>query len=344
MSLFLRFSLGAFFLSLVLLLPGCDPTAEPGLRVDGGEKNRIRFAILVDSLETPMRNHQVTLLDRLLDIRSGLDVTIYDGQGNPKLQTGQIAHALSQGATYLMVFPTEAVKLQQPLRDAVQQGAKVFAFTDQLPAESCTTAIFCPPRRLGEVAGDFVVAALKTKATDEGLPQVTGRVVQIRGDDSSPYANSIAEGFAAALSKEPGVVLVHDAPGYWSPTEATERAAEALRIQKNFDVIFAHNDIMALSISNALRAAQPEVRSNMLVLGLDGAFGKNAGMEFVRTEAFEASVYQPPLVDQAWKLVQEMLEDPAFQPQARYSVKPFVITTENVLSAAKHGLPEPVLE
>jgi ABC-type sugar transport system substrate-binding protein len=255
-----------------------------------------------------------------------------------------VREAIQARAAFLMVFPQDAAKLAPVLREAVAGGARVFVFSQDMPEDAGTSAIFTDERKLGQIAGEYVVSALKAKAQAEGLPVPTGRVVMLRGDDDNAACQRRAEGFLSALQPYPGIVLVHDAPADWNEKSAGDRAREALRIQKQFDVIYAQNDLMAAGAAEAAREISAEARDTMLILGTDGVPGKGTGVAMVINGELDATVYQPPLVDIAWREMQAMLDQPETAVRKRIQAKPFMITPENAARVQRVGLPEPVTE
>ena len=119
--------------------------------------------------------------------------------------------------------------------------------------------------------------------------------------------------------------------------------AEALRLQKTFDVVFAQSDIMAMAASNALKAIKDGPREQMLVLGVDGSVAKGGGIDMVIKGDIDATVYNPPMVDLGWKVLVRLLDDPSFKPKSRYELEPFVITPEKATTLSIHGVPSPAL-
>jgi ribose transport system substrate-binding protein len=249
--------------------------------------------------------------------------------------------AMQARAAFIMVFPQDAEKLTPTLREAVAAGVRVFVFSADLPEDACTCALFTDERQLGQMAGEYVVSALKTKAEAEGQPGPAGRVVLLRGDEESASSREGAEGFVRAMQPFPGIVLVHDAPADWSEKGGADRIREALRIQKRFDVIYAQNDLIAVGASKAVRESSAEARESMLILGTDGVPGKGAGVAMVISGELDATVYHPPLVDAAWPVMQSILDHSGTAIRKHIQVKPFIITPENAARIQRAGLPLP---
>lgn len=331
----------AFVIGISLVgFTGCKRT-EP----DAGPPRRaVRVAVLVESTIMPMRNYQTVLLERLIRMRPRTEVSTFVANDDAGVQTRQVREAVDGGAEVLMVFPKDAAALAAVLRDVMGRGVKVIAFSGGVPEDACTSAIFTDERKLGQIAGEHVVNALKTKAQEEGRPAPTGRVVMLRGDEEGQVSRLRAEGFVTAIQSVPGIVLVHDASANWNERNAADRTREALRIQKQFDVIYAQNDLIAAGASRTVREANADARETMLIVGTDGALGPGAGLDMVLKGEIEATLYQPPLVDLAWEQAQALIDTPGASVPKRTQVKPFMITPDNVLAIQEEGLPVPETE
>ncbi|HSI62555.1 MAG TPA: substrate-binding domain-containing protein [Candidatus Saccharimonadia bacterium] len=322
-----------------------DPQAQYDPAPARGKKDgRVQVAILADSLVMPLRNYQCALLERLIQTRPGMAVTRYSAGGDAALQARQIRTAQAAGAKFIVIFPQHASIIAPAMREALEGGVRVIALSADMPEDAFTAAVSCDERRLGAMAADFVVQALKAKAADEGLPVPTGRVVQLRGDDENNTATERAKGFMEALLNEPGVVLVHDAPAEWNDKNASARIQEALRLQKKFDVVYAHNDLMATGAAKHLRDTSVEVRESMLILGTDAVPGDHGGAGLVNKGVLDATFYHPPLVDVAWREIERMIEDLNYTPKKRQKVRPVLITPSNAADFEQQSLPLPLTE
>ena len=110
---------------------------------------------------------------------------------------------------------------------------------------------------------------------------------------------------------------------------------DAIRLQKQFDVVFAHNDAMALGAAEAAG----EMRENVLLIGVDGFMGADGGFTAVNNGDIDATIHQPLLVDLAWQIIRKKLAEPAFQPKPSYKLNPMAITPKDVDDIRRKGLP-----
>ncbi|WP_170156931.1 substrate-binding domain-containing protein [Roseimicrobium gellanilyticum] len=338
---------GLLFLCLMLLIsPSCkpkDPMEQYGAPPSREKDGRVKVAILADTVEIPLRNYQCALLERLARTRPGMAVMRYGAGGSAAEQARQVRDAQAEGAKFIVIFPLQESVVAPALRGAIAGGVQVIAMSAQLPEDAFTASISCDERRLGAMAADFIVQALRTKASDEGKPVPVGRVVQLRGDEGSASSER-ALGFSEALQREPGVVLVHDAPAQWNDKDAAARIQEALRLQKQFDVVYAHNDLMASGAAKQLRETSVETRESILVLGTDAVPGADGGASLVNKSVLDATIYHPPLVDVAWRDIERVLDDASQTLKKHQRVKPILITPSNAANFERQSLPKPQTE
>jgi ABC-type sugar transport system substrate-binding protein len=305
--------------------------------------DRKRIVVSAFDGREPMTYTRMRVLDRFAKMREGVEIAFWDAGGNSELQASQIQQELAKRPFAMFVLAQSQETVAAPLATAMAQKVSIIGLGCPLDESHCTTSIVVDEKKIGHLAGEFVCSSLKLKAEAEGRPETVGRVVQISGDLKSRAAQDRGLGFIEALSKSPGVRLVHDASANWDEKETPLRMAEALRLQKTFDVVFAQSDIMAMAASNALKAIKDGPREQMLVLGVDGSVAKGGGIDMVIKGDIDATVYNPPMVDLGWKVLVRLLDDPSFKPKSRYELEPFVITPEKATTLSIHGVPSPAL-
>lgn len=328
-----------------------EPAKEQGpdeellkLIMPGSEKGK-RKRIVVSAFDgrEPMTYTRMRVLDRFARMREGIEIVFWDATGNSELQSAQIQKELASHPFALFVIAQSQESIAEALAKAITQKVHVIGLGCPLDGQHSTTSIVVDEKKIGSLAGDFVCNALKRKAETEGRAEPVGRVVQISGDLHSRAAQERSAGFIEALSKSPGVRLVHDATANWDEKETQARITEALRLQKRFDVVFAQSDIMAQAVTATLKTQKDGPREQMLIIGVDGSVSKGGGVEMILKGQIDASVYNPPMVDLGWKILVRLLDDASFKPRSRYDLEPFVIAPEKATGLSIHGVPPPAL-
>ena len=123
--------------------------------------------------------------------------------------------------------------------------------------------------------------------------------------------------------------------------DAALQFKEALRLQKNIDAVYVHNDIMALGVSDA--AIELQIRDSLLIVGTDGIDGPGGGLEMLLKNQIDATVHQPLLTDFAWQIIEKMSKDPSFKPKVSYEIEPVAFTPRNREELKAKGLAVPSL-
>jgi len=272
---------------------------------------------------------------RLVAAQPRLTLRSHDAAGDPGLQTAQFAEALAARPFAILLDPVDPTALTLQVKAAVQAGILVIGLGDMASGLACHTVLSCDEAQLGKLAGQIALRALTLKAQEEGRTDITGRVVEIRGDDTTAACTARHNGFTAALQAAPGIIIVHDAPGGWTRQGGADRAKDAVRLQQNFDIIYAHNDLMALGAASVLGP----LRETTLIIGTDGFRGEEGGLTLVGNGDIDATVFQPLLVDFAWVLIKKKLDDPAFQPRPAYTLTPRSVMPKDVDDVRRGALP-----
>jgi ribose transport system substrate-binding protein len=299
-------------------------------------QNSIQTVVLLTAHgQRPYELFQSQYLARLVFLRQNFECQVFDANGDSRLQAKQFEEALRLKPVAIVLSPVEPDTLSPQVSDAVQSGILVIGLGESAATLPCSTHLQVDQKELGSQAGTLIIRALEHKAAEEGRKEVTGRIVELRGDEDSPISRARHDGCMEALQKLPGVILVHDAPAFWNQQGAKERTLEAIRLQHQFDVLYAHNDSMALGADNALG----ERRAEVLVLGCDGFLGEEGGLTLVNQGVIDATIHQPPLVDLAWQIILRRVADMRFAPKPSYSLSSTVITPKNVNDFLRDGPP-----
>ena len=150
-----------------------------------------------------------------------------------------------------------------------------------IEGDTYTTFIGADNREIGKAAGEFVAKILKGK----------GDVVEIKGLPGSPPARDRSEGFREAIAAFPDIHIVHDPVANWLREEAMAQMESALSAHEKIDLVYAHNDPMAMG---AFLAAKAKGRDGqMLFVGIDALPGLDGGRQAVADGKLSATFIYP---------------------------------------------------
>jgi len=318
--------------------PPAPAPPAPGLLAATGlaaKDERAEIILLLPDARIAMQEFQRNGLAMLVGRQTGYHLTTSDAAGSGTRQIEQFREAIAAKPSAIIVSPIDPPAVAALIVEAQTHGIIVIGLDKRMVNEGCASVVFTDQRKLGRLAADTVIEALKRKAAEEKRTEVTGRVIQLRGEADSYATNEIAEGFSEGLRTQSGVILVHDAPAEWSTEKATQCTTEAFNLQKNFDAIYAQSDAMAVGAAKAAETAGQ--RENIFIVGTDGLSGQKRGLELVRLGEIDASVVQPALVDLAFQIIRKMRSDKAFKPLPSYEIQPVVILPRNVDQMLRTG-------
>jgi len=301
-------------LAIVCLLAGCGTTKQAG-----GKKYLVAFSQCNNA--EPYRAAQNALMSKLFSEQHDVDLVIADAQQDNSKQVAQIEAFLRQKPDLLIVAPNERGPLTEVMGRAYKSGIPVICLERDIVEPNYTTYIKSDNRKIGEMAGNFIADYLKKKY---GIPR--GNIVELRGllgveGEINRYA-----GAHEVFSKYPGIKLVHEAVADWIQAKAKDRMTEALRAQPKIDVVYAHNDPMAVGAYLAARELGRE--KEMIFVGIDGLSGPGGGIQKVRDGVLAATFVYPLCVDKAVEIGSRILREPGFKPDKTYTMDSKLVTAE----------------
>ena len=119
----------------------------------------------------------------------------------------------------------------------------------------------------------------------------------------------------------------------WLQSLGKDRMTEVLSAVPNIDVVYAHNDPMAMG---AYLAAREKGRDKeMIFVGVDGLPGDAGGIKKVQEGLLAATFVYPLCVDKAVEIGTRILRDPKFKPEKVYMMDSKLVTAENAAQLAK---------
>ena len=268
----------------------------------------------------PYRAAQNGLLEELLAEREDIKLVIYDGQADAAKQISQIENAIRQKPSLLIVAPLQRDALTKVMGEAMAAGIPTICLERDIVKPNYTTYIKCDNRKIGQMAGQFIVDHLTEK---HGSPK--GTMVELQGMAAVEGAINRHAGAHDVLSKYPEIKVIHDVTANWMQDEANERMTEALNAHpEGIDVVYGHNDPMAYGAYLAAKSKGRE--KDMVFVGVDGL--DHEGAKYVKEGVLGASFVYPLCVDKALEVGLKMLEDPSFVPEKEYLMESRIIVGE----------------
>jgi len=306
--------------SACLLLPisiGCTTSPSTTAR---GRQFLVAFSQCNNA--EPYRAAQNALMTKLWAQHPDVKFVIGDAQQDDNKQIAQIETFIRQKPDLLIVAPNERAPLTGVMGNAMHAGIPVICLERDIMEPNYTTFVGADNRQIGGLAGQFVVDYLQKKF---GEPR--GNVVQIKGLLGVAGEIDRNDGAQKILSKYPGIKIVSDPVADWIQAKAKDRMTEALRANPHIDVVYAHNDPMAVGAYLAAKELGRE--REMIFVGVDGLGGPSGGIKKVQDGILAATFVYPLCVEKAVEIGNRMLHESQFRPDKTYVLPSTMITPAN---------------
>ncbi len=244
-----------------------------------------------------------------------MEVVYSDAQQDNSKQVADVETFLRQRIDLLIISPNEAKPLTAIVARAYNQGLPVIVLDRAIEGETYTCFIGADNREIGREAGEYTARLLNGK----------GDIVEIQGLPGSPPARDRGDGFHEAISKYPGLRVVHNPVANWLREEALTQMEIALKAQPHIDLVYAHNDPMAVGAYLAAKAAGRE--REMKFIGIDALPGPEGGVQEVLEGRLAATFVYPTCGKEAIETAHRILLGEAVPK--RITLKTALVTKEN---------------
>lgn len=225
-----------------------------------------------DDWRTKM-NEEV-MLEALL--HDDVEVEIRSAHDDSQKQINDIEYFLKKGVDVIVVAPNEAHALTPEIKKVYDKGIPVIIFDRNINGDSYTQRIGVDNVGLGASAGRYAVN-LQTKV----------EAIEIYGLPGSTPAIERSIGFSQVFDSLGGILLA-SAPGNWQQEKGRLVADSLLRVFPQTNLIFAHNDRMAIGAAEAAKALN---RNDIKIIGIDAA--PEIGIQAVNDGVITATFLYP---------------------------------------------------
>lgn len=219
-----------------------------------------------DEIERELMFHR----DATAEIRSADD--------NNTKQIADLRYFADNGFDIIIVSPNEAAALTPVIEEIYRRGIPVIVFDRNIIGDSCTARIGVDDEGIGRSAAHYALHLLGTDA----------RAVEIYGRRGSTPAEARHKGFSDEFTARGGTIAA-TLVGNWNKDDAMPALDSLLRADTTVNLIFAHNDRMAIGASEI--ASRLDRRHNIKIIGIDAA--PEIGIRAVADSIIDATFLYP---------------------------------------------------
>ncbi|HEY0864505.1 MAG TPA: ABC transporter substrate-binding protein [Lacunisphaera sp.] len=195
--------------------------------------------------------------------KRGIDLKFSDGQGKQENQIRALRSFIAQKVDAIVLAPLVETGWDPVLRDAKRAGIPVI-ITDRSIATADESLYAC------FIGSDFLEEGRMAAAWLVKKTGGKGRIVELQGTPGSAPANDRRKAFAEGIAKHPELRIIDSQSGDFRRTGGKEVMEAFIKKHgRNIDVLYAHNDDMALGAVQAIEEAGMKPGTDIVIVSID---------------------------------------------------------------------------
>lgn len=242
-------------------------------------------------------------INREIMFHEDATVEIRSANDDNNKQIEDIRYFADNGFDIIIVSPNEAAALTPVIKEIYERGIPVVIFDRNINGDTYTARIGVDDEGIGKSAAHYALHLLGKDA----------KAVEIYGLPGSTPAEGRHNGFAREFNDNGGKLLA-SAPGNWNKEDAIPVVDSLLRLYPDVDLIYAHNDRMAIGASEVVHRLG---RGSIKIIGIDAA--PNIGIKAVVDSVIDATFLYPT---EGHRLIQTALAILKHQSYERETILP----------------------
>ncbi|RII14745.1 D-ribose-binding periplasmic protein precursor [Streptomyces sp. YIM 130001] len=221
---------------------------------------------------------------------------IADAKQDNARQVSQVQQFIQQKVDVLIVSPNEPDPLTPAVEQACQAKIPVIILDRAVKTDCYDAFIGGDNFQIGKKAGEAAI-----KALPDG-----GNVAEIRGLLSTDPQKQRHKGFAAALKGHDDIKVVEQREGKWLQPEGTKIMQQWLQRGTKIDLVYSHNDPMAIGAQSAASGAGKA--KDIKFIGIDGLAIPDGGIRAVQQGKMIATYLYPTGAEEAAETAAKLAE------------------------------------
>ena len=206
-----------------------------------------------------------------------IEVEIRSADDSNERQIADLRYFVDNGFDIIVAAPNEAEALTPIIKEIYDSGIPVVLFDRDIHGDSFTAYQGADNAEIGRSAAKKALSYVGAG----------GKVLEITGLSGSTPAEERKRGFDMCAADD-GLEILARADGKWNYDDAMAKVDSLLDIYPDADLIYAHNDRMAVA---ARAAADRHGLSDIKIIGIDAA--PNIGIKAVADSVIDATFVYP---------------------------------------------------
>ena len=197
----------------------------------------------------------------------GWDLVSTDAAGSAAKQVADVDSMIAQGIDVLFLPPRE----EKPLLPAVMKAQAAGIPTFLVDRSVDPNVAKAGEHYIAFLGSDFVDQGRRVAEwTIENFKGDKGIIVELEGTTGSSPANDRKKGFDEAIAKDDRFEIVASQSGDFARDQGRQVMETLLQSHPDVNIVYAHNDEMAIGAIQALELAGRKPGEDVLVVSIDG--------------------------------------------------------------------------
>ena len=197
--------------------------------------------------------------------RANIELTFSDAQQKQENQIKAIRNFISKGVDVISFSPVVATGFEDVLKEAKEAGIPVVLFDRAVDVSE-------PGLYVSLIGSDFVEEGRRAGRWVVENVGENANVAELVGTPGSAPAIDRKKGFEEIIKDHPGIKIIKSQTGDFTRAKGKEVMESFLKSPEadQINVLFAHNDDMALGAIQAIEEAGKKPGKDIIIISIDG--------------------------------------------------------------------------
>lgn len=275
----LKKSLLSLVAILIIALLGACGSNDESASSEIKEDETIKIGFSQPTLESPFYIALADAAEKKAE-ELGVDIQIVDAQNDIEKQNSDIQTLITNDIDVLLLNPTNPSAVTPSVNAANNAGIPIIT-VDRNVEQKVTSYIGRDNEEMGRLAGKQAVELLGGE----------GKIIEIQGDAGGTVTLARHNGFHRAVSQEDGIEIIEGPNSDYIRAKAVSAMQDLLQAHPDVDLVYAHNDDMALGAMQVIQQANQ--LDNVKIVGIDGLM---EALKQIDAGNYDATVLNDPQI------------------------------------------------
>ena len=229
------------------------------------KKDTYKVGFAQTESNNPWRLAQTTSMQEEAAKR-GWQMVYTDAAGSAAKQVADVNSMIAQGVDLIFLAPRE----EKPLIPAIMAAKAANIPVILLDRNVDQTLAKAGEDYVTFIGSDFIEEGKRVAEWLVANAQGKSKIIQLEGTTGSSPANDRKKGFDDVIAANSGFTLLASQTGDFARDKGRQVAETLLQAHPDADVIYAHNDEMAIGAISAIEAAGKVAGKDVMILSIDG--------------------------------------------------------------------------